>query len=499
MLIPGCGGRRGPFWGTRKQGLLLRVALALGACAAPASAQTYVGNNFSSGSSLLSALETDGNSDQYPPFVILQEYSPSGPATTGAIFGSAGTVNDVSFYGSGNYDFTVYALALNSSSAAKNEQTFSVVGDQTFSGDATIKGVQNLAANFSVGAGDYLAFAGTGPWYPQAPNNAVGSDATYESSSERQTYPTSFTAIAPNAGQTFTVGAHGDSNATYQIVPNPFQNQGRSYAIGVTYTQSSQAGGSGGGGSGGKSDVFFLSANTPITFTEGQGTTGDSFVGQCSTCVEGLFGTLNKPLGLSIEGFDLGPGTPATEVQEGGTTLYEQTLQGDLNFELLNPDGSTLLSGGRAPPITIEGYPGESDVLLEITIPAPVTINDDTDDLQLPPGFQLSPPGNLYIAIYGQLTAGQELQIADVGSPYVSCTNTPMYCSESFLGFTMDATIEMSTSPISFNSVFPSAIPEPSTWAMLAIGFAGLGFAGWRQGRARDDRLRVLGRRICRA
>jgi hypothetical protein len=24
-------------------------------------------------------------------------------------------------------------------------------------------------------------------------------------------------------------------------------------------------------------------------------------------------------------------------------------------------------------------------------------------------------------------------------------------------------------------------VPEPSTWAMLLIGFAGLGFAGWRR------------------
>jgi hypothetical protein len=28
------------------------------------------------------------------------------------------------------------------------------------------------------------------------------------------------------------------------------------------------------------------------------------------------------------------------------------------------------------------------------------------------------------------------------------------------------------------------AVPEPSTWAMMLIGFAGLGFAGYRRARA---------------
>ena len=92
--------------------------------------------------------------------------------------------------------------------------------------------MQNLAANFTVGAGDYLAFAGIGPYYPQQPNDAVGSDATYESSSK----PNTFTAIPPTTGQTFTVGAHGDPNATYDIGPDLHGNQGRSYGIGVYYT-----------------------------------------------------------------------------------------------------------------------------------------------------------------------------------------------------------------------------------------------------------------------
>ena len=169
--------------------------------------------------------------------MILQEYNPFRPTTSGAIFDSAGTVNDVTFYGGGDYDFTVYALALDPN-ATKNELTFSAVGDETFKGDADDPRGAEPHRQFSVGAGDYLAFAGIGPYYPQVPNNAVGSDATYESSSEPQTYPYSFTAIPPAAGQPFTVGAHGDAGATYEIVPNPFINQGRSYEIGVYYTPS---------------------------------------------------------------------------------------------------------------------------------------------------------------------------------------------------------------------------------------------------------------------
>jgi hypothetical protein len=33
-----------------------------------------------------------------------------------------------------------------------------------------------------------------------------------------------------------------------------------------------------------------------------------------------------------------------------------------------------------------------------------------------------------------------------------------------------------------FDGALPSAAaPEPSTWAMLIVGFAGLGFLGWRK------------------
>jgi hypothetical protein len=41
---------------------------------------------------------------------------------------------------------------------------------------------------------------------------------------------------------------------------------------------------------------------------------------------------------------------------------------------------------------------------------------------------------------------------------------------------------------VSFESDFEaSTIPEPSTWAMLLLGFAGLGFAGWRRTAKRGE------------
>jgi hypothetical protein len=31
-----------------------------------------------------------------------------------------------------------------------------------------------------------------------------------------------------------------------------------------------------------------------------------------------------------------------------------------------------------------------------------------------------------------------------------------------------------------------AAVPEPSTWAMMLLGFVGLGYAGFRKARARS-------------
>lgn len=202
--------------------LAVAVAAALTATIAPAQPVLYVGNN--------SSFVPNGNSDGSPPFVILGQYNPGGPPTTSAVTLPSGTVQDVQVFG-GNYNFTLYALSLVRSGPHPNEQTFQVTASQSFSGSAST-GTQLLSVtNFPVTAGQLLAFAGTGPYYPNGNSeDGTNTDATYEDVSN----PGSFTATPPGGpGTQFVVGLNGDTNATYEYVPDFFQNQGRTYGIGV--------------------------------------------------------------------------------------------------------------------------------------------------------------------------------------------------------------------------------------------------------------------------
>jgi hypothetical protein len=195
------------------------VSVAAFIAAAAQAGTVYVGNSLSS----------TGAEDSVPPFVILGEYSSAGPLGTSSVTLPTGTVQDVKFFG-GNYNFTLYALSLVGSGPGANEQTFHVVDSESFSGSAS-PGIQTLAVSgFPVKAGDLLGFAGLGPFYPQNPNDALNSDATYEDSS----LPNSFVATAPGGpGTKFTVGVNPDPSANYEYVSDVFLNQGRTYSIGV--------------------------------------------------------------------------------------------------------------------------------------------------------------------------------------------------------------------------------------------------------------------------
>ena len=184
----------------------------------------YIGNNLT---------VPNGGPDGVPPLVILGKYRTRSPLGTSLkTFPTAGKVVSVKFFGS-EYHFTFYALSLVRSE--NNEQTFRVDASESFSGFAS-RGIQILtASNFFVKSGDLLAFSGIGPYYPQNPNDAVDSDATYEDASN----PNSFIAAPPSGvvGSQFTVGGTNPSpNANYKYISDFFGNQGRIYGIGVDFS-----------------------------------------------------------------------------------------------------------------------------------------------------------------------------------------------------------------------------------------------------------------------
>jgi PEP-CTERM motif len=47
------------------------------------------------------------------------------------------------------------------------------------------------------------------------------------------------------------------------------------------------------------------------------------------------------------------------------------------------------------------------------------------------------------------------------------------------------------TTTLNYSLESVDAVPEPSTWAMLLIGFAGIGFAGWRRASRRASNIRL--------
>ena len=52
------------------------------------------------------------------------------------------------------------------------------------------------------------------------------------------------------------------------------------------------------------------------------------------------------------------------------------------------------------------------------------------------------------------------------------------------------------TSPSDFEFAITQSVPEPSTWAMMLAGFAGLGWAGYRKSRASASGPRALAKRM---
>ena len=73
---------------------------------------------------------------------------------------------------------------------------------------------------------------------------------------------------------------------------------------------------------------------------------------------------------------------------------------------------------------------------------------------------------------------------AQIGGSYaVSTSETSMFLYAQLIGPTTAESFYLDDVVIDETSPPPTAVPEPSTWAMMVVGFAGLGFAGYRASR----------------
>jgi hypothetical protein len=72
--------------------------------------------------------------------------------------------------------------------------------------------------------------------------------------------------------------------------------------------------------------------------------------------------------------------------------------------------------------------------------------------------------------------------LTDASFTYTSGTNTPAIDGGSFFARNGEQ-INLTTNGVTVDVQSVAAVPEPSTWAMMVLGFAGLGFLSYRRGR----------------
>jgi PEP-CTERM motif len=111
--------------------------------------------------------------------------------------------------------------------------------------------------------------------------------------------------------------------------------------------------------------------------------------------------------------------------------------------------------------IDISSYNGASASAGGTVLPALVTV-----------------PANTLVAVYTLASAGAQYGGA-------SATADPTFELDPLAATSKDFTLVFSPGVTSSAPLSGPTIPEPSTWAMMIVGFAGLGYLGWRRGRAR--------------
>ncbi len=142
---------------------------------------------------------------------------------------------------------------------------------------------------------------------------------------------------------------------------------------------------------------------------------------------------------------------------DGNTIIFDSTRAGGVNLFSMNADGSgvTQLTDFSEP---LEGQD------------ASYSSNESVIAFEWDNGGAESTNANAPAALWIMNSNGTDRQ--SLGIP----------CDESGCAprFQPQSTTSAALAAFSAEALLPTAIPEPSTWAMMLLGFAGLGFAGYR-------------------
>jgi hypothetical protein len=144
---------------------------------------------------------------------------------------------------------------------------------------------------------------------------------------------------------------------------------------------------------------------------------------------------------------------------------YQQVLQGKgyltLDDSSYNEIASVTLNGGIA-----YATPGASSAVIQLDVASFA----GTLPVQLSSGYLI-------------LQGSTFLPVALVETNPTCSPGQSSPCPEPYFDpFRLDWTADYQATPYAATS---GAVPEPSIWAMLIVGFVGLGFAGWRRDRGR--------------
>ena len=169
-------------------------------------------------------------------------------------------------------------------------------------------------------------------------------------------------------------------------------------------------------------------------------------------------------------------GAGSTQVANTGVLSFSNSaFSGTIDESVFEDTANTFGSGDLTWIIQVTNDASSSDAIARVTagnFATFLTDVGDNGDANAPSLVDRDTPGHTIgfsFASLGGLLAGETSDLLTIDTNAVRFTTGTL------------AVIDSQTSDL--NGFAPSAVPEPSTWAMMMLGFAGLGFAGYRKSR----------------